>query len=412
MYLKDKKKSGFDKIYIWTFLISFLLSVYFSFDSFWYGELSKYLEVNLPNPAQRYITIIHISILATSLLFFHKKNRLKDLTHLGKTLFIFSLYILCSCLITKNYNRFIDYLELFLTASLWIYIYLFTYTLRLRYDIDKYIPKFIIIFYILSVVLFLRNYYFNNQIGNEWQYIESYYAITLLPAITLLKKKYVYIFFFITIACSIIACKRTGIITCVTSIVLYIIIAGKSLTYKIITILTGSVALLAMYIALNHFMAKDIEAIAERIVNIKEDDGSGRGEMYNSVFQEIASNTDINSFLFGKGHNEVINSKGSQGFSAHNEFLEVAYDYGVVGFIIFSFIFIAIFISYCKTKTHQHKVAMLISLFIFFAFSLTSHTILNTTNIVFLCMIWGYIDAKNKIGSKNIVSFNKTTNPQ
>ena len=174
------------------------------------------------------------------------------------------------------------------------------------------------------------------------------------------------------------------------------LLTGKSLSSKIKTIFVGFVLLGGLYLGLNQFMAKEIESITARIENIKSDEGSGRGEIYNSVYYEITENQDIISYLFGKGHNEVINSKGSKGFSAHNEFLEVAYDYGIIGFIIFLFIFVAILRTCKKPKIHHHKVAIFLSFIIFFTFSLTSHTILNTTNIVFLCMFWGYIDAKSK----------------
>lgn len=398
MYVNNKKIAPIDKLYIWTFLISFIVFLYISFNAFWLGELSEFLEVDVQNPLQRYNTIARLLIITTSLLFFHRKNSLKNLTLLGKVLFVFSIYLFCSCIFIKDLSRTMDYIDTFMISSLWIYIYLFAYTLRLRYDIDKYIPKFIIAFSILSIVLFLKNYYLNNQIGHiGWSYIESYYAIALIPTITLLRNKAKYILFFIIIICSIIAAKRTGLIACIFVVILYVLMIGKNFSSKIKTIIAGSVLLLGLYFVLNQFMSEEIETIADRIENIKEDEGSGRGEIFSNVYNEITNNSDPASFLLGKGHNEVINSKSSIGFSAHNEFLEVAYDYGVIGFIIFLFIFIAILRTYTKTKTHQHKVAIFLSFIIFFTFSLTSHTILNTTNIVFLCMFWGYIDAKNKI---------------
>ncbi len=398
MQVSTEKVAPIDKKYIWTFLISFLVSIYISFDAFGLGAISTYFEMNITNPIQRYNTIARLLIIVTSLLFFHRKNNLLNLTFLGRVLFIFSIYLLCSSIFIKDFSRPLDILSTFMFSSLWIYIYIFTYTLRLRYDIDRYVPKVIIVFCILSVVLFLKNYNLHQHIGlSDWHYIESYYAIALIPAVTLLKNKYKYLFLAIIIICAIIAGKRTGIIACVISIVLYVLLTGKSLSSKIKTIFVGFVLLGGLYLALNQFMSKEIEAITERIENIKDDEGSGRGDIFNNIYNEIAENQNITSFLFGKGHNEVVNSKSTNGFSAHNEFLEVAYDYGVFGLVLFILVFVAIISSYCRTKTHQYKVVMLLSLFMFFLFSLTSHTILNTTYVVFLCMLWGYVDAKNKI---------------
>lgn len=400
MYSGNKRIS-FDKIYIWTFLTALVMFIYCTFESYWYGELSRHIGIDLANPKETYSTLSRLAIVITSLLFFHRKNTFKDLTFLGKTLFVFSIYLLFSCLFMKDFNNAMYYVSTFTGASLWIYIYLFFYTLKLRYDIDKYIPKFITIAFIISVALFLRNYILNNTMGQtDWHYIEAYYAVALIPAITTLKSKNKYLFFMIAVICSIIAVKRTGMITCILVIVLYIFMIGKNISSKIKTVLFGSILLVGGYIALNQFMGKEIDAIVERIENIEEDDGSGRGEMYSAIYKEITSNENFNSFIFGKGHNEVINSKNSNGFSAHNEFLEVAYDYGIIGFTIFLFIFVAIYKIYRRTKDRQYKVAIFLSFIIFIIFSFTSHTILSTTNIVSLCLLWGYVDAKNVVDKR------------
>lgn len=397
----ENKRITFDKIYIWTFLATLAMFIYCTFDSYWYGELSKYTGMDLAYPMEKYITLSRLAIVITSLLFFHRKNTFKDLTFLGKTLFIFSIYLLLSCLFMKDFNNTMHYISTFTLASLWIYIYLFFYTLKLRYDIDKYIPKFITIAFIISVALFLRNYILNNAMGHiGFHYIESYYAITLIPAITTLKGKNKYLFFIITVICSIIAGKRTGMITCILAIVLYILMIGKNFSSKIKTIIFGSILLVGAYLALNQIMGKEIDTIVERFESIEEDDGSGRGELFSNIYNEITSNENFNSFVFGKGHNEVINSKSSNGFSAHNEFLEVAYDYGIIGLTIFLFIFVAIYKIYRRANEHQYKVATFLSFVIFIIFSFTSHTILATTNIAFLCMFWGYIDAKNVIDKR------------
>ena len=401
MYSRDKIAT-IDKVYIWTFLFAFVVFIYGSFESYYIGELSHYLSFELTNPMGTYSMLMYFIIATISLLFFHRRNTFKGLTFLGKTLFVFSIYILFSFLLLKNYSNIMYYMRTFLEASLWIYIYLFFYTLKLRYDIEKYIPKFIIIFFTISIGLFLRNYFLNNSIGNTGRhYIESYYAVALIPAISLLKGKYKYAFFMVTIICSIIAGKRTGMITCIVTIIMYVLMVGKGFTNKIKTILFGSVLLLVLFLTLNQFMGKEIDAIVERIENIEEDEGSGRGSIYKDLYNEIANNDDFSSFTFGKGYNEVINSKGSEGFSAHNEFIEVAYDYGIIGFIIFVFVFIAIFRIYRITKEHQNKVALLLSFIIFLMFSLTSHTILATTSIVFLCMTWGYFDAQYVVYKRN-----------
>ncbi len=407
MYSRDKIAT-IDKIYIWTFLLALTVFIYNSFESFYIGELSRYTGVDIAGNSETFKSFSRLIIIVTSLLFFHRKNSIKGLTFLGKTLFVFSMYLFISNLMLKDFSHPMYYISTYTMSSVWIYIYLFFYTVSLRYNIDKFIPKVIIVCAIISAVLFLRNYFLNNAIGHtNWHYIESYYLITLFPAIILLKNRPRYALMLLVIICAIISGKRTGFITSAAIIVLYTLMIGRNISKKIQTIFLGTIILFTLYFALNQFIGDKIDIIIERIANIKEDDGSGRGEMYADLYRLITDNEDTTSFIFGKGYNEVINSKMSNGFSAHNEFIETAYDFGILGFLIFVTIFVAIIRLYNKTKGQTEKVAIFLSLMIFTIFSLTSHTILYTTNIVFLCMTWGYFDAQyiNYKRNKNIKHF-------
>ena len=394
MYSRDKIVT-IDKVYIWTFLFAFTMFIYYTFESYYIGEISRYMNIDIADSSETLKSYSRLILIITSLLFFHRKNSINSLTFLGKTLLIFSIYLFMSNLMLKDFSHPMYYISTYTMSSVWIYIYLFFYTVSLRYDIDKYIPKFIIIFAIISAILFIKNYLSNNAIGfTDWHYIESYFLITLFPSIILLKDKHKYVLILLVIVCSIISGKRTGFITCTISIVLYILMIGRNLSKKIQTIIWGTIILFTLYFALNQFIGDKIDIVIERIANIKEDDGSGRGEMYTDMYKLITENDDTYSFIFGKGYNEVINSKMSNGFSAHNEFIETAYDFGILGLLIFVTIFVAILRLYYRTKTQTERVAVFISLIIFTIFSITSHTILYTTNIVFLCMIWGYFDAQ------------------
>lgn len=404
MYTGRKKISNIDYIYIWTFLFSLLMFIYFTFESYWLGELEFYSGITVTNNVDKFKRLSGLIMLIISLLFFHRGYSIGKLTALGKCMFIFSIYLILSCIFSKDLGNISNYINRYISMSLWIYVYLFFYTLNLRYDIDKHITKFIIFFAILSATLFLRNYLMNIEIGHtDWHYIESYYMITLIPSYILLKKKYKYILLISTIICSIISAKRTGLITSCIIIVLYFIFIGENLTKKMKSIIWGSVIIITLFFAMSTFMGDQLNFVIERITSIEEDKGSGRGNIYTNLYNEISENDDPSTYLFGKGYNEVINSKATSGYSAHNEFLEVIYDYGFIGFCLFIAIFIVVYNIKKKTKSHSHKVAITLSFIIFLLFSLTSHTILFTTNIIFLCMFWGYNDAKNKIQNTKIL---------
>lgn len=385
-----------DRVYIWTFIITLVVFIYYTFKSYYIGELSRYLGIEFTDSSEGIKSYSRLVLTITSLLFFYRKNSIKHLSFMGKTLLVFSLYILSSIILQKNFTNPMYYISTYTMSSVWIYSYVFFYTIRLRYNIDRFIPKFIIVFTIISAILFIHNYLMNNAIGHtDWHYIESYFLITLLPALILLNNKYKYPLILLVIICAIISGKRSGFITCATSIALYMMMTGRNLSNRIQKILYGTVLVFLLYFILNQFIGDQIYFLMERIANTQEDDGSGRGEVYANLYNLIINNQDIISLFFGNGYNEVINSQISNGFSAHNEFLEVTYDFGILGFLIFLTIFVAIYRLYAKTKVKKQRVALFISFVIFLIFSLTSHTILYTTNIVFLCMIWGYFDAKS-----------------
>ena len=77
----------------------------------------------------------------------------------------------------------------------------------------------------------------------------------------------------------------------------------------------------------------EVVNVTNRFEAMNEDEGNGRLDIYSDVFVQYLD-SDLFSQLFGHGYNMV--SVVLKGPSAHNDFLEVLYDYGIIGFIILS----------------------------------------------------------------------------
>ena len=90
MYSRNKIAT-IDKVYIWTFIIAFALFIYYTFESYYIQELSRYLDANLADNGESLKSYLRLIMIATSLLFFHRKNSIINLTFLGKTLFVFMI---------------------------------------------------------------------------------------------------------------------------------------------------------------------------------------------------------------------------------------------------------------------------------------------------------------------------------
>lgn len=86
-----------------------------------------------------------------------------------------------------------------------------------------------------------------------------------------------------------------------------------------------------MSIVLSNIFNTSIENITSRFRDLKSDGGSGRIEIYTSVIKAYLSNN-MSGLLFGNG---VESTKlVTKGLTAHNDLLEILYDYGLVSFIV------------------------------------------------------------------------------
>ena len=102
----------------------------------------------------------------------------------------------------------------------------------------------------------------------------------------------------------------------------------KSFLYVIFTLVLLGVMFFSIAIS-------DYGGVVERILSIQDDEGSGRVEVWDITSRMIQQSEYI-SYIFGHGADSVL--RNSPIFlSAHNDFLEAWYDYGLVGFSLYIF---------------------------------------------------------------------------
>lgn len=132
--------------------------------------------------------------------------------------------------------------------------------------------------------------------------------------------------------------------------------------------------------------------LIERFKNISEDEGSGRLGIYNEVIY-VFNRSPIESKIFGHGHN-MVKSSISYDLSAHNDYLEVLYNHGIVGFILL--IWLLFILAWRVYKLYIIKSKLFISYFsaflIFLFMTMISHIILYPTYIIFLFSYLGFVD--------------------
>ncbi|MCC2192039.1 MAG: O-antigen ligase family protein [Gemmiger formicilis] len=155
---------------------------------------------------------------------------------------------------------------------------------------------------------------------------------------------------------------------------------------------TGTMVLLMivciMLVYVSEYLSKSINInIIERMQSLQEDGGSGRTTTYALVWEAFKSSNIVKQVI-GHGYNAVYLDKISIS-SAHNDFLEVLYDYGAIGLLfyvllLFNFIFEAVKLRKAQCESFA---AVTASILIYITLSCVSHLIIYPTYNVFLLFI-------------------------
>ena len=324
----------------------------------------------------------------------YKKIKLTGLTALVFLWFIITTF---SCI---NSQRILyDFREL----TTWTSIYL------LFYILVKTNPSFlkqILFVIVLLILLFSPIIYIISSIrtsllnGNATlaaiNYI--YYLVILLPLLILLPNKLIKNLLILLIgAITIISVKRTAIAIFLVSVLTYVYFTyfknSQLLWYKKIVI---SVLILGSTIAIFNYLNNSVDGfIVKRFANIEEDRGSGRFDVYENVIK-LQTKLPFENWILGKGHNAVIKENNilAHPVSAHNDFLEVLYDYGIFALIIY--ILIHFFLLKRVYLFYKNKdvffISYLVSYIIFFFMSMFSHLILYNSYFIYLAIYWGSIE--------------------
>jgi len=342
------------------------------------------------NVLSRIRSILALAIVLASLAQFLLSKR--KLSRLGRLFLIFSVYLfLHNCY--YSFGGIVNAVNLYTSMTLWIYIYLAFYTYSF-YNNSLGNPRTLLFLSVSFFCLLLVNYFAGVQIKDTYAYIESYFLITILPLAYLLEnRKISNSILFLAVVASVLSGKRTGAIACMIVLVIYVISNHKSIQARILAFLKLLALVACGYFVLSTLLGTRFDLLVDRMMALSDDGGSGRDQVFALVLNDFYKSGFFQT-VFGHGYNSVINSPSSLGYSAHNEFLETLYDYGLIGILLYISIFIVLWRNYRKLKDKKIKTAYMMSILIFFINSMFSHQILYTTNIIMLCAFWGYCDAR------------------
>ena len=127
---------------------------------------------------------------------------------------------------------------------------------------------------------------------------------------------------------------------------------------------------------------------------------NGRENIY-IVTMEMVKNTRLSHLILGNGHNGVRRDSPLT-ISAHNEILEILYDYGIIMLLLYIGLWV-----YVLKQWHYHYrhdtiffLPYTMSVCFFAVMAMVSQLVLYCSYFLYLVMFWGFVEAlKDKIYS-------------
>lgn len=280
-----------------------------------------------------------------------------------------------------------------------------------HYGEQRYI--YLLFGFILCCILFAYYIIYTayNVIGERGHFGTAYYVLYILPIFLTNHKKWVRYLAIITSSIVIISSvKRGGLLALLLGIFVYLVVKRKAETHSnknLLIILLSFIGIVLLFYLAIFYLGGDI---LERFFDSDDDTGSGRTLIWEGIITRLQNQNTIN-WCIGNGH--LATMKGTigerSGFSAHNDFLEILFDYGL--FAIFSYIgFLFSWGRYTFKSIKQHSryaapLAMLLTMYV--TLSMVSIIVLYYTSLLSMltmgCLIgWNEFEKhKNHYENRN-----------
>lgn len=222
----------------------------------------------------------------------------------------------------------------------WVIVFCLAYYVGMKQKSLGFISKLVSyvllpVLYILYYLLLTRTFY----IGEEEGYRDAIFPILILtPFVLMDKSKMKYVHILISLALVLISAKRSAIIAIVPAYVLYFIISLSSQGKKQATQKLKIIIPLVLIIAVLYYLSTKglFGTVLERFRAMNDDSGSGRDAIYFPLLNGFNTSPWWQQ-LFGHG---TDSTKFVVGKLAHNDFLQVLYDYGLISLALFIVIYL------------------------------------------------------------------------
>jgi len=315
-----------------------------------------------------------------------------------KLIFIWMLWVLTTCFDYLFPLDIINFLLSGMTVECWCLVFLFFYIYtKKNINSVNYISNMFYIIMLCSSFLFVLVFKNKNiTIDDNFASLNMiYYPLLLMPWVLLAKNKFIcYLGLLIIGVLVILSMKRTAMIEMTLALIIFFSIETLCMqSKKSINILRTSLLIVAIVGVFYLILVKTDFYLITRFASSVEDKGSNRLDIYKDII-DLLSNSTMGGLILGHGHNSAI-SYTKMKVSAHNDWLEVIFDYGFIGVAIYTFVHIFLIKkTYILIKNKSsYAASFAVSYMFLFVMSLSSHLIIYPTYFIFLASYWGAVFA-------------------
>lgn len=232
-----------------------------------------------------------------------------------------------------------------------------------HYTGKGYLTQNRIVFYgLLFLASFMVDYSFNlqqmiayySEIGSkrvEFTNNSSYLFLLLFPFLYFYRSKWIQIGFLITIFYFLlIGMKRGAVLIGVLCVIIFLAHKLKRIKHNknvLIYIMGVFLVFFSFYTYMKNTLSGS-EYFIERVQQTLEGDSSGRDVIYSAIWNSAWNSGDLFHLVFGKGANSTI--EVTDGWFAHQDWLETLCDTGLIGIFILISFYVAIFKECLRAK--------------------------------------------------------------
>lgn len=365
-----------------------------------FGGLTLYnnlvYKFNVEGGITGYISIMCL-LLIEGICVFYSLRYIKQIfsNKINAVILLWAIYAVLVTLLTSE-DLFLD----IRSVLWWPSVYFVFYSIA-RYDYSEKVINILIkyiipLLYILTVIIYFsfRRFSLETNVGAFEADNSVFFVLALLPFVFLLSKRYKYIFLILAIAAAFYSFKRSAALY--TAIIIVISLYFDFWYHKKIslfkTVIIPIILVIGLVYGLTYLNNSTDGFLLSRFENISDDGGSGRIDIWKDTLNKFKA-SGIELQIAGHGFNAVIKASP---FSAHNDFLEMLYDFGIIGlslYILFIILMVFCILKY-KNLDDRYYQAGIVMLTIFFIMSMVSHLWLYPSFYGYLVSFLGVVNGR------------------